>query len=220
MVELLLENKANPKAAGSDGTTPMSIAAREVRPEQDEDNARFQAVIRALARAGAEIDVFAAIACHDTSRVAAILKDDPKSAGSKDPTGRPALHQAVALDHEDIVKLLLEKGCNPEVRNESEHTGHKGGTALLEAAFWGRPRIAEFLIERGANVNAKSDRRRVPLHEAARMNQMEIAQMLLKRGADINAKDNDGETPLDCAKAPEMIDLLSRHGGFRKLPSK
>jgi ankyrin repeat protein len=220
MVELLLENKANPKVAGSDGRTPMSIAAREVQPEQDEDNVRFLAVIRALERAGAELDVFAAIACNDANRVGDILKSDPRAALGKDPEGRPALHQSVALDHQDIVKLLLEKGCDPDIRNESEHTGHKGGTALLEAASWGRPRIAEILIARGASVNAKSARGRTPLHVAAGTNQMEIAQLLLKHGANINAKDDDGETPLDCAKAPEMIDLLSKSGGIRNMPNK
>jgi ankyrin repeat protein len=177
-------------------------------------------VIRALERAGAEIDVFGAIACNDAKRVADILKSKPRAALGKDPEGRPALHQATALDHEDIVKLLLDKGCDPDIRSESEHTGHKGGTALLEAAFWGRPRIAKFLVERGANVNAKSERGRVPLHEAARMNQMEIAQFLLKHGATVNATDDHGETPLDWAKAPEMIDLLGKSGGMRKAPNK
>jgi ankyrin repeat protein len=220
LVELLLENKASPKAAGSDGTTPMSIAAREVRPEQDEDNLRFLDVIRALERAGAELDMFAAIACNNAKRVADILKSDPGAALGKDPEGRPALHQAVALDHQDIVKLLLEKGCDSDIRNESERTGHKGGTALLAAAFWGRPQIAKLLVERGANVNAKTDQGVVPLHEAARMNQMEIAQLLLKHGANINATNDNGETPLDWAKAPEIIALLSKSGGIRKAPNK
>ena len=94
------------------------------------------------------------------------------------------------------------------------------GTALLAAAFWGRPRITEILIARGADVNAKSVHGVVPLHEAARMDQPELAQLLLKHGANVNAKDDDGKTPLDWAGAPEMIDLLGRHGGYRKGPNK
>jgi ankyrin repeat protein len=220
MVEWLLQNKANANARGAKGWTPMAIATREVRPKQDEDNIRFQTLIRALERAGVELDVFAAIACNDARRVAAILKADPKSVARKDPEGRPALHQAVALDREDIVKLLLDKGCDPDIRNESENSGHKGGTALLDAAFWERPEIAKILIDRGANVNARSAGGVVPLHEAARMNHLEIAQLLLKHGANVNARDDKDETPLDWAKAPEMIDFLGKHGGHRKLPGK
>jgi tankyrase len=90
---------------------------------------------------------------------------------------------------------------------------------LLQAAFWGRLEIAETLIQRGANVNAKAARGVVPLHEAARMGHVELAQLLLNRGAVVNAKDDDGKTPLDWAgsykESPKMTKLLQDRGGVK-----
>jgi hypothetical protein len=71
---------------------PETISS-EVRPENEEDNAQFQAVIRALERAGAEVDVFAAIACNDVQRVRSMLQTNPKAGEAESPAGRPALHQ-------------------------------------------------------------------------------------------------------------------------------
>ena len=219
MVELLLERKANPTARSS-GWTPMSMAADQVRPEQEEDNVRFQAVIRALHRGGVELDLLAAIACDDVKRASDILKADSKQALAKTPTGRPLLHEAVTLDRREIVKLLLDNGCDIDIRSDDDNTGHKGGTALLDAAFWGRPELAELLIQRGANVNAKAEGGVVPLHEAARMNQMEVARLLLKHGADVHANDDSGKTPLNWARSyqenPEMSALLCSNGAHDK----
>jgi cytohesin len=221
LVEWLLQNKANAKARTKDGWTPMALAASEVRPEAEEDNARFQAVIRALERAGVEVDVFAAVACNDVRRVATILRSDPKCGERKNAAGCPALHRAVMLDRKEIVKAFLDHGCDPDIRSE-DGSGYVGETALLEAAFCGRLEIAEMLIERHANVKAKAERGITPLHEAARLGHFDLARLLLKQGADIHAKDDKGKTPLDWAKryreVPGMIKLLRSHGGQSKEP--
>jgi ankyrin repeat protein len=201
----------------SDGRGAMSAAAYEVRPEHDDENARFQAVIRRLERAGVELDLFAAVACNDTKRAGDILRADPKAAASRRSNGQAALHVAVALDRREIVKLLLDNGCAPDIRNESATTGHEQGTALHDAAFWGRPGLAELLIKRGAKVNAKSKRDVVPLHEAARMGNIEVARILLMNGANVNAEDGKKQTPLDWSKdyreVPAMGQLLRDNGG-------
>jgi hypothetical protein len=61
----------------------------------EEDNARYQAVIRKLERAGVEVDVFGAIACNDVGRVATILRDDAKIGERRNSGGRTALQRAV-----------------------------------------------------------------------------------------------------------------------------
>ncbi|HZY88461.1 MAG TPA: ankyrin repeat domain-containing protein [Gemmataceae bacterium] len=228
MVEWLLRNKANPKARTKEGWTPMALAAYQVWSEDEEDRSRHQKVIRALARAGVEMDIFAAIACNDVERVAKILENNPKStpkAGeARDLAGWPALHRAVRLDRREIVKRLLDKGTGPDIRGRGQSTeldddsAGNGETALRQAAFWGRPEIAEMLIKRGANVNAKDSRGVTPLHDAACVGHVELARLLLKHGADVNAKNGEGETPLDWAnshpwKYPEMVKLLRDHGG-------
>jgi ankyrin repeat protein len=217
MVDWLLQNKANANARTRDGWTPMALAASEVRPKQDEDNAQYQAVIRVLERAGVGLDAFAAIACNDLERITTILRTDRKAGEARDSAGRPALHRAVTLDRREMVALLLDHGADPDIRSQEKYVGHDNETALLDAAFWGRLECAEMLLKHGAKVNAKGADGVVPLHEAARMGHVELARLLLKHGADVNARDAKGKTPLDwaglAAESPEMAKLLRDHGG-------
>ncbi|MFL5330029.1 MAG: ankyrin repeat domain-containing protein [Gemmataceae bacterium] len=216
MVEWLLQNKANANARTKDGWTPMMLATKQVRPNHDEENAKYQAVIRVLERASVKLDAFAAIACNDIERMTSILRVDRKVGDSRDPAGRPALHRAVMLDRREIVKLMLDNGADPNIRSQEKGVGYDEETALLEGAFWGRLEIAEMLLNRGANVNAKAAEGVVPLHEASRMGHIELARLLLKHGADANAIDNKGKSPLDWAReSPEMAKLLRDHGGAR-----
>jgi hypothetical protein len=96
--------------------------------------------------------------------------------------------------------------------------------------------IAELLIAKGAEVNAKDKYGRTPLHWAAKYGRKEIIELLLTNGADVNAiadvnrQNQFGKTPLDAAheslmlnpntfindRLLETISLLVKHGGRRK----
>jgi len=72
--------------------------------------------------------------------------------------------------------------------------------------------LALLLLDRGADVNARSQSERfartnTPLHAAAANKQVEVARLLVERGADVNAKDGHGFTPLALA-ANSKSDLL------------
>merc|ERR1711879_500993 len=71
-----------------------------------------------------------------------------------------------------------------------------GCTALHVAAQIGSAAMAQELITRGANVNAKEAWRETPLHIAARENAVDICKLLLDHGAELNAKDASDRTPL------------------------
>jgi ankyrin repeat protein len=67
---------------------------------------------------------------------------------------------------------------------------------LHYAAQRGHKEIAELLISKGADVNAKGEDGWTPLHEAAWDDRKEIAELLISKGADVNAKNDIESTPL------------------------
>ena len=64
--------------------------------------------------------------------------------------GTTALWIASQNGHKEIVKLLLEKGADINVKQTAT-----GATALLLASQNGRTDVVKLLLEKGADVNAK-----------------------------------------------------------------
>jgi len=76
--------------------------------------------------------------------------------------------------------------------------------------------FAKFLIEHGANVNAKDYLGFTPLHETVVRGSYKVAKFLIEKGADVNAKDKYGYTPLHLVciyNRPKMAELLIKNGG-------
>lgn len=63
--------------------------------------------------------------------------------------------------------------------------------AIVNACF----DIAELLIAKGADVNAKDEYGETPLYIAAHSDK-DIAELLIAKGADVNARTKRGDTPL------------------------
>jgi ankyrin repeat protein len=96
-----------------------------------------------------------------------------------------------------------------------ESTDGLGKTALTAAAENGMTKVVEFLLAKGANVNARDQYGETPLLRAADDDHADTAKVLIANGADVNAKDKFGETPLHFAKEHHnkvIEQILHQHG--------
>lgn len=101
------------------------------------------------------------------------------------------LEGAVRAGNLEKVQELVSKGA--ELNGQDEY-----GWLLLDwAACKGYAEVVEYLIEHGANVNARS-KNGSPLRMAAGEGRTEIALMLLRHGADPDWKHHDN-TPAEWA---------------------
>lgn len=120
-----------------------------------------------------------------------------------------ALYQASENGHIKIVKELLDMGL-------SANDDWGGNPPLQAAVFGGRTDVVEFLLERGADVNAVSRGGYTALHVAARSqadNTPEIVWRLLGAGASVNVQNQDGDTPLMSAIGNRDIALMLLDSG-------
>lgn len=101
-----------------------------------------------------------------------------------------------------ILKLLVEKGAtvglNPYALSTPLHTA---------AGIW--PEAVPFLLEAGADVNARSNTGRTPLMSAAHRNQIQSLEFLIEAGGNLEAQDNEGTTPLILAARAGKVEAAT-----------
>ena len=118
------------------------------------------------------------------------------------------------LKEEEIIseEMIISKISSVQ---DTESTDRDGRTLLINAAFYERKRTIEYLLRRGANVNAKDRNGFTALHAATHTGNVGIVALLLESGADVNAKNAFGNSPIMTCdhRAPlEMFKLLIKHG--------
>ncbi|VDN17895.1 unnamed protein product [Gongylonema pulchrum] len=150
------------------------------------------------------------------------LKANPNIADkfSTNIPGALSLHCAAAAGFNDVVRMLISKGTNVDIRTRDNYT------ALHVAVQAGKASVVETLLGYGANVDIHGGAiGETALHIAASLtteDAIDCAMMLLKSGAQPNAARNDGETALHIAASnplPGMIQLLLSEGADPQITS-
>jgi len=104
------------------------------------------------------------------------------------------IHNAAAAGDLNKVKALLEADSTL-----LESKDNDGNTPLISAC-WGQPSaipqlaVANYLIDKGADINAKNNRGGTSLYFATK--DFNLCQHLIARGADVNIRAYDDYTPL------------------------
>jgi ankyrin repeat protein len=159
-----------------------------------------------LAGAQTAEDVFRAIRAGDL----ATLRKLPVNV--KDRLDTTPLHYAALYGNSESVRILLERGADPNARNKSE------ATPLIYAAY--RFDKTRLLVEKGADVNAHSATGMTPLLVAVSVHgNSATVRYLIEKGADVKAIGPNGSDVLQMAAFKgdlEMVRLLLKNGADPK----
>lgn len=145
-------------------------------------------------------ELFEAIRAGDLSKVEALVDAKPSL----------AIFAAAILGQTDRLDAMIT-GDQLLVSAISED----GWTPLHLAAFFGKEDAARLLLNRGAQITARSTNamENTALHAAAAGKHVALVNLLIERGAHVNARQRGGWTPLhaaaqsgDVAMAQALVD--------------
>jgi hypothetical protein len=142
-----------------------------------------------------EPDIWEAAATGAEAKLRELLAENPTRANEPAPDGFSPLGFAAFFGHEACARILVGFGADIDAgaRNPAKVT------PLHSAIAGGHHGVVRFLIERGAQVNARQQLGFTPLHGAAVTGDLDTVLVLLTAGADPSLTSDDGKTPIDLA---------------------
>jgi len=198
-VKLLLEHGANPNIGSPGASNQLPIHAAVT--------AKSLELVKLLIAKGSELDV-------------------------QDDSDKAPLIYAVDQDSLPLTEALLEGGADPNVTVRNSETGYLEWS-VLSFAMWQRkqPAVARALIEWAADVDHRNGTyEETALHIAAYAGDVELVRLLIDKEADVEARSNNNYSALGIAiesgharTAKVLIeeggaDVNVRDGNYRKTP--
>ncbi len=96
-------------------------------------------------------------------------------------------HKGIAVGDTALIKRLLDEGADINAKDE-------GLTLLMKAATEGYVRTAKLLVDKGADIDVKTNEGNTALMYAAMAGYAKIAELLINAGVNVKAKNNMGWT--------------------------
>nr|XP_055187923.1 ankyrin repeat domain-containing protein 26-like [Nyctereutes procyonoides] len=201
-VDILLKKGADPNAKDFKGNTALHYAAFEGNISIAQKLLFNKGDIEAKNKDGLT-PLLVAVNEKKEKMVAFLVEE--ANINAVDYAKRSALHLACANGHVDIVKLLIDRKCQLNLR-DGENT-----TALMKAVQSQEEACVDILLKHGANPDVKDNKGNTALHYAAFGENVTIAQKVLLRKGNVEIKNKDGLTPLLVAvneKKEKMVAFL------------
>jgi ankyrin repeat protein len=181
IVQLLLQNGADPNAKAGDHCTSLHMAASTYFGDVE--------MARTLLRHGADVnarDITGDTALHKSIRfvnveICKLLLDHGADVNARDEGGGTSLHIGLQYGSVEICRLLLHHGADVNALATA------GETPLHQAARDNMPVMVHLLLQNNADVNACNDERSTPLRLAVCKRRVEVVRALLVHGAEVNS---------------------------------
>jgi ankyrin repeat protein len=128
------------------------------------------------------------------------------------------IFDAVKTNDQVKVRTLIEN--DPGLISAKDELGN---TPLHTSAIVGSVSVADYLLSKGADINAPNKQLQTPLHVAIYNKQEGVAILLIEKGADINRQDLAGNTPLHetaYSNNPTIAGLLISKGAGLEIRNK
>jgi ankyrin repeat protein len=153
-------------------------------------------------------DLITAIRKPDISKVKALI-DGGANVNEQDRAGsRTALHWAAKGGNFEALTALIAAKADPNIKDRQ-------GRTPMWGAVESTPEVVKFLLDNGADINARDTVNATPLLWAAGFGRPETVALLIERKADVKAVDDNGWTALIWAGGigqPQTVDLLIKAG--------